>query len=421
MEKFGEYILTEKVGEGGMGAVFRAWKMGKGGFKKLIAVKRIRSELIGEREVFNMFIEEAHLTSRLDHDNIVKVFDFGEEKGENFLVMEYIKGVNLKEFIERTGGVVHKLDIPIALSIVQRVLEALDYALSVKDSSGRELKIVHRDVNPKNVLLTSQGGVKLTDFGIAKVARKKGGKLWGKPGYIPPEAITDGIWNERSDIYGVGLVLYELLTGEKAFKDNKKVLRGEVAPPSALNRYIPSSLDELVMRAISRFPEHRFQTPKGFLDAIDKLSDEFGYKRTESIRALLWETFGSRFQEEERKIAIEEAKIAADIPKARVFKRERSRVHLRIQILLGFLVGMGAGLIKGSVNARSINAEIVKVSEHMKEGRMWKAAKLLEAVFLETGIKSAAMLASEIWVLMGECRKAEEIAHKAGVEIKCRK
>ena len=274
---FGKYYLLERINVGGMAEVFRAKAYGVEGFERLLAVKRILPNIAEDQEFITMFIDEAKIAVQLNHANIAQIFDLGVYDGVYFIAMEHVFGRDLRAIFERCRTAGDPMAVAQACFVVMKMCEALDYAHNKRDASGREMHLVHRDVSPQNVLVSFEGEIKLCDFGIAKAAGKVGktqaGILKGKFGYMSPEQVRGLPIDRRSDIFSTGIVLYELLTnerlftGESDFSTLEKVRNAEILPPSTYNRKIPEELERIVLKALAKDVDDRYQ------NAID-LHDE---------------------------------------------------------------------------------------------------------------------------------------------------
>jgi eukaryotic-like serine/threonine-protein kinase len=267
---FGKYFLLERINVGGMAEVFKAKATGVEGFERLVAVKRILPSIAEDEEFITMFVDEAKIAVQLTHANIAQIFDLGRVEGSFFIALEYVHGKDLRAIFNRTRQRGELLPIPMSCYAVMKLCEGLDYAHNKRDASGDFLNLVHRDVSPQNILISYEGEVKIIDFGIAKAAGKAGrtqaGILKGKFGYMSPEQVLGLDIDRRSDVFGVGICLYELLTGERLFVAEsdfatlEKVRSVDVMPPSTYNRRIPEELEQIVMRALARDRDQRYQT-----------------------------------------------------------------------------------------------------------------------------------------------------------------
>ncbi len=269
MERLGQYILLEKVATGGMAELFRAKKIGIEGFEQILAVKRILPHLSSDEEFVNMFIAEAKLVAQLTHKNIAQIYDFGRIDQNYFIAMEYIRGKDLKAILKKVSLERRKLPAAIAVFIAKEVAAALSYAHIQKDSAGNDLNIIHRDISPQNILVSYEGEVKIVDFGIAKASahsKTTTGMLKGKLSYMSPEQAWGRSVDHRSDIFSLGVVLYEMLTGRKLFQGDSEVgtlemiRKARIEPlPSAVNMDMPSGLEAKVLKALAREASERYQ------------------------------------------------------------------------------------------------------------------------------------------------------------------
>ena len=267
---FGKYYLLERVNVGGMAEVYKAKATGVEGFERLVAVKRILPSIAEDEEFITMFIDEAKIAVQLTHASIAQIFDLGRVDESYFIALEYVYGKDVRAVFNRARNRGEPLPVPMACFTTMKVCEGLDYAHNKKDPAGRPLQLVHRDVSPQNILISYEGEVKIIDFGIAKAAGKAGktqaGILKGKFGYMSPEQVKGMDLDRRSDIFGVGICLYELLTGERLFVGEsdfstlEKVRNVDIMPPSTYNRRIPEELEQIVLKALARDREERYQT-----------------------------------------------------------------------------------------------------------------------------------------------------------------
>jgi serine/threonine protein kinase len=266
---FGKYFLLERINVGGMAEVYKAKTVGVEGFEKIVAIKRILPSIAEDEEFIKMFVDEAKITSQLSHANLAQTFDLGRIDDTYYIAMEYVPGKDLRAVFERMKRRAGRMPLPLAAWVMGRVCEGLDYAHRKRDASGRELHIVHRDVSPQNIILSYEGEVKLIDFGIAKAANKitktQAGILKGKFGYMSPEQVRGLPLDGRSDIFAAGVVLYELCTGERLFTGSsdfsvlEKVQQAKVTPPSQVEPSIPLKLERVILKALAREPEDRYQ------------------------------------------------------------------------------------------------------------------------------------------------------------------
>ncbi len=277
-QTFGKYLLTDRIGAGGMAEIFRATAFGVEGFTKEICIKRILPTLTSDETFVKMFIDEAKIAVSLHHANVVQVFDLGRIGEHYFIAMELVRGRDLLGIINACRAQKRRLPVPIALFILAEVCKGLDYAHRVK-AEGRPLGIIHRDVSPSNILVSWEGDVKVADFGIAKATHKEQktatGTMKGKYGYMSPEQVKGERIDHRSDIFAAGILLYESLVARRLFKGEtdldtlEKVRAAHVPkPPSAFNKKVTPEVDALVMKALSLAPDDRFQTAGEMHEAL---------------------------------------------------------------------------------------------------------------------------------------------------------
>jgi len=266
--QFGRYILVDRISAGGMAEVYLAKSSGVQGFEKVVAIKRILPSVSEDPDFETMFIDEAKISARLAHSNIGQVFEFGQVDGQYYIAMEYIPGKDLRAIqthLEETDRV---MAVRMALHIISRLCQALDYAHRQKDQAGTSMEIIHRDISPPNVIVTFDGAVKLIDFGIAKATsratRTRAGKLKGKFAYMSPEQVQGMPIDHRSDVFSIGTLLHELLTNQRLFQGESQlavmqaVRRAEVAAPSAINPEVPLEVDKIALRALARDRDERY-------------------------------------------------------------------------------------------------------------------------------------------------------------------
>jgi serine/threonine protein kinase len=269
----GKYQLLRKLATGGMAEVYLARAAGPMGFEKLVVLKRVLPHLAEEENFVTMFLSEARLVAQLNHPNVVQVFDFGEQLGVWFLVMELIDGPNLRALLKRAAERKELLPMPLVARVISLACEGLAYAHDFADpNTGQHLELVHRDVSPDNILLSRTGAVKVVDFGIAKVATQlhhtRTGMVRGKFSYMPPEQLQGDKLDRRADVYALGMCLYELLTGTKPFDTSveavvvRAVLYEAYTKASAFRPDIPQALLAVLDKALAkkrgdRYPDCR--------------------------------------------------------------------------------------------------------------------------------------------------------------------
>ena len=272
---FGKYLLLDRISVGGMAEVFKAKSYGVEGFEKVIAIKRILPSMGEDRDFIKMFIDEAKIAGQLAHANICQIFELGRIDGAHFIAMEFIWGKDLLQIQNRLRKLKQNMTPAMACFVVAKVCEGLDYAHRRRDAMGRPLEIVHRDCSPQNVIISYEGEVKIIDFGIAKAASRSSrtmhGVLKGKFGYMSPEQVRGLPLDRRSDIFALGTILYECLTGERLFQGDtdfatlEKVRNVDIPPPRQLNPSIPDEVERIIMKSLARDVETRYQWCSEFL------------------------------------------------------------------------------------------------------------------------------------------------------------
>ncbi len=264
--EFGNYELLKKIATGGMAELFLAKQSGVEGFQKLVAIKKILPHLSEYEDFVEMFIDEAKVAAQLNHQNIAQIYDLGVINKSYYIAMEYVHGKNVRDMIKKQNG---PIPLEHALYIGTRICSALDYAHRKKDFDRKDLELVHRDVSPQNFLLSYEGEVKLVDFGIAKAASMAShthhGALKGKILYMSPEQAYGKDIDRRSDIFSLGSSMFEILTGERLFTGNsemeilEQVRSAAVRSPSSVNPDIPEEIDRIILKALSTYPDDRYE------------------------------------------------------------------------------------------------------------------------------------------------------------------
>lgn len=288
LKKFGRYFLLDRLAQGGMAEIYRARLASADGGSRLLVIKRIQASYDENNEFLQMFKAEIKVTMGFNHPNIVQVYDFGEERGQPFIAMEYVDGKNARQFLNRFIEIKQAFPIEIAVYIAEQIASGLHYAHSYKDKvSGEPLSIVHRDVSPQNILISYDGNIKVIDFGIAKattnIESTRAGVIKGKPSYLSPEQISGETLDARSDIFALGTVLWELLSGKKLFSGENdlavlKLIESSqtyIKAPSTLNPKIPKELDQIVLKTLSKQRENRYQTAEELQRALHKFLYSF--------------------------------------------------------------------------------------------------------------------------------------------------
>tara|TARA_Y100000782_G_scaffold11894_1_gene12686 strand:- start:13847 stop:15649 length:1803 start_codon:yes stop_codon:yes gene_type:complete len=271
MEKFGKYYLLDKIATGGMAEVYLSKIVGAEGVNKFIAIKRILPQFSENDEFNTMFKEEAKIAVNISHSNVVHIYDFGEEKERLYLSMEYVPGKNLRQILNTLKKRQEMIPLPYAIAIINEVAKGLDHAHKCFDrTTGRPLNIIHRDISPQNVIMSYEGEVKLLDFGIAKAESKiettKAGTLKGKFGYMSPEQAEGLELDSRTDIFSLGIVLWEILADERLFMAKNEIqtirrIRDCVVPSlTKTNTEVNADLEKIVLKALARDRNIRYQS-----------------------------------------------------------------------------------------------------------------------------------------------------------------
>ncbi|HQY64034.1 MAG: serine/threonine protein kinase [Myxococcales bacterium] len=280
------YRVLQKLEAGGMAEVFRAESEGLQGFKKQVAIKRVLPDLGKKKKFISMFLDEARLSAQLSHSNCVQVFDIGAGDGAYFIVMEFVDGANLKAIAESMKKQNREFSVQAAAFIALEICKGLSYAHEVRDESGAPLHIVHRDMSPPNVLITKYGEIKIVDFGLAKASsqleKSEPGIIKGKFSYLSPEAAMGQEVDLRTDIYAVGIILWELLTqqrlflGETDYQTVKKVQDSVIPSISQINTKVPRELERILNKTLQRDPAARYQTARELGQELARFLYTFG-------------------------------------------------------------------------------------------------------------------------------------------------
>jgi serine/threonine protein kinase/CheY-like chemotaxis protein len=269
-ERFGQYRLEERVAVGGMAEVWRASMSGLEGFRKTVAIKKILPHLADNEDFVAMFIDEAKLAAQLNHENLVDIYDLGKIDSDYFIAMEFVDGKDLRSILNCLRRVGDRMPLGLALFIGAKTAGALEYAHTRRDADGEPLGLVHRDVSPRNILIGYGGNIRLCDFGVAKavssVVQTEIGALKGKLQYMSPEQASGTRVDARSDIFSLGSVLFELVTGRRLFVEDTEislleaVRRGVVDEPQEVEPSLPEDLNRVLLKALEKDPTDRYQS-----------------------------------------------------------------------------------------------------------------------------------------------------------------
>jgi len=307
--QFGKYQLLDKIAVGGMAELFRAKLTGAQGFEKLIAIKKILPNLSEEDNLVTSFIDEAKLAALLHHENIVQIYDFGSMHNEYFIAMEFLFGKDLRT-IRKTAK---ERDMPLSMEnilyVISRICAGLDYSHNLKDMRGQQLNIIHRDINPQNILVTYEGQVKIIDYGIAKAAsqnsKTRENLIKGKLAYMSPEQANGQAIDHRSDIFSTGIILYELLAVRRMFEGETMhvlslVREAHYDPPEEVIPDLPAKLNQILRRALAKDPDDRYQSAGEMLADVEEFAFELALRpNARSFAQYLKELFEEEFAEEE--------------------------------------------------------------------------------------------------------------------------
>ncbi len=321
--EFGQYTLQERIALGGMAEVWKARRKGVEGFQKTVAIKKILPHLTDSSDFVTMFIDEAKLAAQLNHTNIIHIFDLGKIGEDFFIAMEFVDGKDMRSTLNAARDKKQPLPLGLALLVASRLASALDYAHRKKDFEGRELGLVHRDVSPQNVLISYEGDIKLCDFGIVKAVSKASktqmGALKGKLQYMSPEQAWGRPVDARSDIFSLGTLLFEMLTGQRLFSGESEmsvldaVREGRVQAPRDLDPRLPLEVNALVLKALAREPKNRFASAGDLHREIDAIAGSLRPTPTQHDLAHYMQRL---FETEPRAAAPEVAAPAAAAPAA---------------------------------------------------------------------------------------------------------
>lgn len=290
------YRILRVIAEGGMGVIYEAYQHGPYEFSKQVAIKVIREEFSEIDGFRNNFVGEAKLVADLIHTNIVQIYHLGEMSNQIFMVMEYVNGINLAEFLEKHCEKDILVSVDMAAFIASRICRGLAYAHKKRDRSGNPLNIVHRDVNPRNIMIHFEGDVKLTDFGIAKafnlMNNDEGEVIAGKDEYLSPEQANYEVTDARADLFGLGIVLAEMLLGENFFIDHdpartkENICKLQIPDFSLIREDIPPELNRILHKALSRTREDRYQSAEEMLVDLEVFLYSDGYGPTNEKLAI---------------------------------------------------------------------------------------------------------------------------------------
>lgn len=321
-DTIGKYELVSRLATGGMAEVFLARERGIAGLERLVVIKRMLPHLADDPAFVDMFLREARLIARINHPNIVHIHELGEEAGRYFIALEYIHGVTVRELQVLAAEQGQELPIEVAVAITAQACRGLRAAHELTDLDGKPLGVIHRDISPHNLMCTSQGNIKLLDFGVAKITQMEeeatySGELKGKFSYMSPEQCMQRRLDQRSDIFSLGVVLWEMCTGRRLFKRPSNlemmqaITRGEIIPPSTYNEAVPAALDQVVLKALTTSPEERWESAAAMRKALMECAVRHGWSDEPEVIAPVVARIAGELMEE-RRDALERAVESGD-------------------------------------------------------------------------------------------------------------
>ncbi len=298
------YEVLAKLASGGMAEIYLARTQSDAGVERYVVLKRVHKHRATDIKFVHMFLDEARLASLLQHPNIAQVFDTGKLGDSYFFTMEYVHGETVRELLHRSYELRRPIPVGCTLTIIAGAAAALQHAHDRVGHDGRPLGIVHRDVSPSNLIVSYEGNVKIVDFGVAKAAHRsvetQSGTVKGKMGYMAPEQCRGGDVDRRCDLFSLGIVMWELLVGERLFKratdfeSMEAVVNEPTPPPSSLRPDLPPALDAVVLKLLAKRPLDRYQSADEVLDALEEVATATGFGiSVAAVRRYIRELFGT--------------------------------------------------------------------------------------------------------------------------------
>jgi serine/threonine protein kinase len=305
--RLGKYEIVRRLAAGGMAEIFLARVSGLSGFQKMVVIKRILPQLATKSDFVEMFLDEARIAATLQHPNVVQMYDVGVVDGNYFIAMEYLHGEDVRSIMKTLYKQEERLPVEQALNIIIGLASGLHYAHEKRGFDGKPLDIIHRDVTPQNIIVTYEGGVKLLDFGIAKASNRFGetrfGTLKGKVPYMSPEQCRGEPLDRRSDIFSLGIMLYELTLGRRLYKGHsdfevlKQIVEGTVTRPSEIDPGYHPQLEEIVMHGLEKERDKRYQTAREMQTDLESLvRQERFYVSPIALQGFMESTFGQKIE-----------------------------------------------------------------------------------------------------------------------------
>jgi serine/threonine protein kinase, bacterial len=294
--RIGRYEILERIGVGGMAEAFRARAHGPGGYQRELVIKQILPHLAGDPDFVRAFVDEAKILGMMNHPNVVGVYDFGEDQGRHYLALEFLDGPSLAAIFERSA----RLQVPVPVGVVaylgREICNGLFAVHTLRDPLATPMGVIHRDVTPSNVMTTLNGGVKLLDFGVAKMTTAakatRHGQIKGKSGYFAPEQISGGEIDARVDLFALGVLLHELLCGRYLFFDDSgpeiaviyRILEMPIPTPSSIRPETPAALDRIIMKALARDPHQRYASAQEMGEELNQVVNDAGVRSNDLVR-----------------------------------------------------------------------------------------------------------------------------------------
>ena len=312
--RLGRYEVLTPLASGGMATIYIARAQGVAGFERLVAIKLLHPHLAYKPEFISMFLDEARIAARIRHPNVVPTLDISDSEGDGFfLVMEYIEGDHLGSLLIRSTNRGKRLARPVVFRVISDALQGLRAAHELTGEDGEPLKLVHRDVSPQNILIGTDGISRLTDFGVAKAEMRMSstqtGHFKGKMAYMTPEQISSGKVDQRSDLFSMGIILWESLTGRRLFRGESSgmtlnnVQNAPIPLPSELSADL-AGVDSVVMKALARNPAERYQSAEEFYNALEQIADRYGIASHRDVADAVVELTAKKLQEERDRVRI---------------------------------------------------------------------------------------------------------------------
>lgn len=282
----GRYRVVRHLASGGMAELYIARQESVGGFEKPVVLKILQPRYAQIPRVVTMFLDEARLAAKLNHPSVVHVYDVAEDAGLKYIAMEYIHGETIADIVTRGLGANKYLPLEHAVHVVRQAAAGLAYAHDRREPDGRVTRIVHRDVSPTNILVSYEGQTKIVDFGIARAQdelREEAGILPGKASYMSPEQVRGASIDHRADIFALGIILYELTLCQRLFRGPadvvmKRIVSERIRPPTAIKREYPAALEQIVMRALEKRPQDRYQSADQMRGDLEEFLDDSGLR-----------------------------------------------------------------------------------------------------------------------------------------------